>query len=151
MEQLFNNPGLIHIGEMIFEQLNNNGLESCSNVCLDWKKMLDNPRTWLNICVKRAPKFNEISEHLKPIHFNRQVDLPTVTNSTNSYQHWGFCSAVITVGNSTSRFTNSCTYFSVIPTMNEYQRIRIRNQKMHTNSKWIFRSATEIRYALLRC
>ena len=61
MEQLFNNPGLIHIGEMIFEQLNNNGLESCSNVCLDWKKMLDNPRTWLKICIKQAPKSNEIS------------------------------------------------------------------------------------------
>ena len=70
MEQFFNTPGLIHIGEMIFEQLNNKSLESCSKVCLDWKKMLDNPRTWLNICVKRAPKFNEISEHLKPIHFN---------------------------------------------------------------------------------
>ena len=61
MEQLFNNPGLIHIGEMIFEQLNNNGLESCSNVCLDWKKMLDNPRIWLKICIKQAPKSNEIS------------------------------------------------------------------------------------------
>ena len=61
MEQLFNNPGLIHIGEMIFEQLNNNSLESCSNVCLDWKKMLDNPRTWLKICIKQAPKSNEIS------------------------------------------------------------------------------------------
>ena len=61
MEQLFNNPGLIHIGELIFEQLNNNGLESCSNVCLDWKKMLDNPRTWLKICIKQAPKSNEIS------------------------------------------------------------------------------------------
>ena len=61
MEQIFNNPGLIHIGEMIFEQLNNNGLESCSNVCLDWKKLLDNPRTWLKICIKQAPKSNEIS------------------------------------------------------------------------------------------
>ena len=61
MEQLFNNPGLIHIGEMIFEQLNNNSLESCSNVCLDWKKMLDNPRIWLKICIKQAPKSNEIS------------------------------------------------------------------------------------------
>ena len=56
MKQFFNTPGLIHIGEMIFEQLNNKSLESCSNVCLDWKKMLDNPRTWLNICIKKAPK-----------------------------------------------------------------------------------------------
>ena len=60
MKQFFNTPGLIHIGEMIFEQLNNKSLESCSNVCLDWKKMLDNPRTWLNICIKKAPKFNKI-------------------------------------------------------------------------------------------
>ena len=69
MEQFFNTPGLIHIGEMIFEQLNNKSLESCSNVCLDWKKILDNPQLWLNFCVKIAPKFKEIDKNYKPKHF----------------------------------------------------------------------------------
>ena len=68
MEQLFNNPGLIHIGEMIFEQLNNKSLVYCSKVCLNWRNILDNPRIWLNICIKRAPKLNEIDQHNKNIH-----------------------------------------------------------------------------------
>ena len=60
---------------MIFEQLNNKSLESCSNVCLDWKKMLDNPRTWLNICIKKAPKSNEIDERYKAWHFEASTVL----------------------------------------------------------------------------
>ena len=75
MKQFFNTPGLIHIGEMIFEQLNNKSLESCSNVCLDWKKMLDNPRTWLRICIKKAPKYNEIDEKYKAWHFEASTVL----------------------------------------------------------------------------
>ena len=71
MKQFFNNPGLIHIGEMIFKQLNSKSLGFCSNVCLDWKKLVDNNlRFWLNICVKSAPKLNEINKFYKTIHFD---------------------------------------------------------------------------------
>ena len=60
MEKVFNNPGLCHVAEMIFEELDHKSLETCSNVCHGWKnileKMLENPRTLLKICIKRAPK-----------------------------------------------------------------------------------------------
>ena len=62
MEHFFNNPGLNHIGELIFEQLDHESLESCSKVCRDWKKMLDNPRFWLKICIKNNVENNGKTE-----------------------------------------------------------------------------------------
>ena len=53
MENLFNNPGLSHIGEMIFEELDHKSLETGSIVCHGWKNMLENPRILLKICIKR--------------------------------------------------------------------------------------------------
>ena len=58
MEQFFNNPGLKHIGEMIFEHLDHESLDYCSKVCLDWKRLLNNPKLWLNICNKKAANFS---------------------------------------------------------------------------------------------
>ena len=64
MEHFFNNPGLNHIGGLIFEQLDHESLESCSKVCRDWKKMLYNPRFWLKICIKKA-KYDDEKTELK--------------------------------------------------------------------------------------
>ena len=58
MEQFFNNPGFKHIGEIIFEHLDHKSLESCSKVCLDWKRLLNNPKFWLKICNKKAANFS---------------------------------------------------------------------------------------------
>ena len=61
MEQFFENPGLQHIGETIFQQLDINSLVQCRRVKKSWKVALDNPRFWLKLCTKKAlivqPKF----------------------------------------------------------------------------------------------
>ena len=61
MEQFFENPGLQHIGETIFQQLDINSLVQCRRVKKSWKETLDNPRFWLKLCTQKAlkvqPKF----------------------------------------------------------------------------------------------
>ena len=76
MENFFNNPGLNHIGGLIFEQLDHESLEFCSKVCLDWKNMLDNPKFWLKICLKKATKCSTDDEKIKSkILINQWKDL----------------------------------------------------------------------------
>ena len=47
MEKFFTNPGLIPIGEMIFQNLDYQDLVVCQNVCHSWKGILDNPQFWI--------------------------------------------------------------------------------------------------------
>ena len=49
---LVNNPGLQHIGHKILMLLDDQSLLNCKRVSQSWKKFLDNPRFWLNKCVK---------------------------------------------------------------------------------------------------
>ena len=48
MEQFFTNPGLVHIGEKIFQNLDYQSLEICQNVCQTWKIIIENPEFWIN-------------------------------------------------------------------------------------------------------
>ena len=41
MEKFFTNPGLVSIGEMIFQNLDYQSLVMCQNVCHSWKMILD--------------------------------------------------------------------------------------------------------------
>ena len=59
MKQFFTNPGLLHIGENIFQNLDYQSLVTCQNVCQTWKIMLENPTFWLKTCIKNASKFHE--------------------------------------------------------------------------------------------
>ena len=47
MEQFFTNPGLVHIGENIFQNLDYQSLVTCQNVCQTWKIILKNPEFWI--------------------------------------------------------------------------------------------------------
>ena len=47
MEQFFTNPGLVHIGEKIFQNLDYQSLVICQNVCQTWKIILENPDFWI--------------------------------------------------------------------------------------------------------
>ena len=47
MEKFFTNPGLVSIGEMIFQNLDYQSLVMCQNVCHSWKMILDNPQFWI--------------------------------------------------------------------------------------------------------
>ena len=46
----------VKVGENIFGELNHENLDKCSGVCQNWKTMLEDPKVWLTICVKKAPK-----------------------------------------------------------------------------------------------
>ena len=73
-KQFFTNPGLIHIGENIFGELNHENLDKCSGVCQNWKTMLEDPKVWLTICVKKAPKhvgFEVGKYEASKIHFHQ--------------------------------------------------------------------------------
>ena len=47
------NPGLQHISEQIFLNLNNENLLKCQQVNKDWEQIINNPTFWLKKCVQR--------------------------------------------------------------------------------------------------
>ena len=52
MEQIINN-GIPHIGEQIFEELDNQSLTKCREVCRSWKKLIDHKNIpWNRILMK---------------------------------------------------------------------------------------------------
>ena len=52
MEQIIN-IGVPHIGEQIFEELDNQSLTKCREVCNFWKKLIDNKNIpWNRILMK---------------------------------------------------------------------------------------------------
>ena len=55
METIFNNPGLQHLAEKVFRNLNIEDLKMCSQINQSCKQILENPMFWLN-------KFGELSK-----------------------------------------------------------------------------------------
>ena len=55
METIANNPGLQHLTEKVFWNLNVEDLKMCSQINQSCKQMLENPMFWLN-------KFGELSK-----------------------------------------------------------------------------------------
>ena len=51
MEEFFTNPGLVHIGEKIFQNLDYQSLVICQNVCQTWKIIIENPDFWIKLFI----------------------------------------------------------------------------------------------------
>ena len=95
-EKFFTNPGLAHIGEKIFQNLDYNCLFICQNVCQTWKTILDNHQFWIKSFL--FPKIQQDDNSRKI----SSIEITTVTwkklfektynicNDTNSweYLHW---------------------------------------------------------------
>ena len=47
MEKILENPGLVHLAENIFSNLNDVNVEICRNINQISKEILDNPMFWL--------------------------------------------------------------------------------------------------------
>ena len=62
MDLITKNPGLQHIAENIFLNLNHVTLLKCQNVNTEWKKILESPFFWLKKCVRQ---FGSSSEKIK--------------------------------------------------------------------------------------
>ena len=56
MDNLTKNPGLQHVAEAIFLNLDYFNLATCAVVNEDWKKIQENPTFWFQKC-KQSPKF----------------------------------------------------------------------------------------------
>ena len=54
MENFINNPGLQHIAENVFLNLNHENLEKCRLVNESWKNILDNPMFWIKKFIRRG-------------------------------------------------------------------------------------------------
>ena len=54
MENFINNPGLQHIAENVFLNLNHENLEKCRLVNEYWKNILDNPMFWIEKFIRRG-------------------------------------------------------------------------------------------------
>ena len=54
MENIINNPGLQHLAEKIFWNLNYNDLETCRLINGSCRKILDNPLFWIKIFIHRG-------------------------------------------------------------------------------------------------
>ena len=95
-EKFYTNPGLAHIGEKIFQNLDYKSLFICQNVCQTWKTILDNHQFWIKSFL--FPKIQQ-DENSRKI---SSIEITTVTwkklfektyniyNDTNSweYLHW---------------------------------------------------------------
>ena len=100
MEKIINNPGLQHLAEKVFLNLEPEDLEVCAMINQSSKQILDNPIFWLKKFVSKMSKKNEndwakafksakksdkkkqillyMKWHLKT---QEEVDLPFYTNS----------------------------------------------------------------------
>ena len=83
MEQILENPGLLHLAENIFSNLNDADVEICRNINQISKEILDNPMFWLR-------KFRNLSQKNKKDWIK---DIPSIKNSerkkaATSYLQW---------------------------------------------------------------
>ena len=67
MEQTSQNPGLQHILEQIFINLEHGKLLQCQKVNASWNSLLKNPSVWLKICLKNGFLSTHGKEWLKVI------------------------------------------------------------------------------------
>ena len=83
MEQILENPGLLHLAENIFSNLNDADVEICRNINQISKEILDNPMFWLR-------KFGNLSQKNQN---NWIKDIQSIKNSEKkkaitSYLQW---------------------------------------------------------------
>ena len=96
MEKFFTNPGLVSIGEMIFQNLDYQSLVMCQNVCHSWKMILDNPQFWiksfLNPNIQQDDNSRRISNiEITSVTWKKLFEKTHYTcNNTDSweYLHW---------------------------------------------------------------
>ena len=73
MDNLTKNPGLTHIAEVIFLNLNYSHILECSQVHESWKKILNRPNFWLQKCAQN-PEFKNKSAWKKLIQLTSPTD-----------------------------------------------------------------------------
>ena len=74
-ESIFNNPGLQHIAENIFGNLNYEDLEVCRTVNQSCKKILDEPIFWLKKFIRRGLSMKDQLDWTKAIQLTKHTDL----------------------------------------------------------------------------
>ena len=63
MDLITKNPGLQHVAENIFLNLNHKSILKCQNVNTKWKKILESPFFWLKKCVCQFGLSEKIQEN----------------------------------------------------------------------------------------
>ena len=95
-KQFFTNPGLAHIGEKIFQNLEYEDLVMCQNVCHSWKKTLNNPQFWIKSFLIPKIQQDENSRKISNIEissvtwkklFEKTYNTRNITDSWE-YLHW---------------------------------------------------------------
>ena len=75
LESIFNNPGLQHIAENIFCNLNYENLELCRTVNPSCKKILDEPMFWLKKFIRRGLSMKDQLDWTKAIQLTKHTNL----------------------------------------------------------------------------
>ena len=89
MENLTNNPGLQHIAEEIFWNLDNESLANCVKVNRVWKKIL-NPSFWLKKCTTYvSPLDVSIDESVKSAQAGQDVLASTIASTIGNFLSFG--------------------------------------------------------------
>ena len=75
LEFIFNNPGLQHIAENIFCNLNHEDLEVCTTINQSCKKILDEPMFWLKKFIRRGLSMKDQLDWTKAIQLIKHTNL----------------------------------------------------------------------------
>jgi len=78
MENILNNPGLRHIAENIFQNLNFEDLETCRLINRSSKQLLENPLFWLGKHIRRGLSKKNHVDWLKAIQMTNDTELEKV-------------------------------------------------------------------------
>ena len=84
MDNLTQNPGLTHIAEVIFLNLNYSHILECSHVHESWKKIQNRPNFWLQKCAQN-PEFKNKSAWKKLIQLTSPTDQTKEDNIYHKY------------------------------------------------------------------
>ena len=84
MDNLTQNPGLTHIAEVIFLNLNYSHILECSHVHESWKKIQNRPNFWLQKCAQN-PEFKNKSAWKKLIQLASPTDHTKEDNIYHKY------------------------------------------------------------------
>ena len=75
MENILNNPGLQHIAENIFLNLNYETLEVCQQINKNSKQILENPMFWLKKFIRRGLSKKNQMDWIEVIRITRETEL----------------------------------------------------------------------------
>ena len=83
MDQIIENPGYLHIGQLIFQYLNHKTLLSCRFACQSWKIFLNDPKFWLRKCARHDKNSrqnllnasNNYFEKHKELAYNQEINV----------------------------------------------------------------------------